>query len=388
MTAANMITPCYTIHLNTFKKNCFDVMNAFEAKWRGNVKYGYSVKTNHDAKLMRYAYEKLGWNIETVSPDEYEYSRELGFDAQNIIFNGPYKRDMLKRALEEGAYINLDNLSEVEELCDICTKSPDLINKDALESRIGIRVNFNLEAVRPGETTAQEEVSRFGICCENGDFACAVRMLRTSGIEPAGLHMHTSTKTRSVGVFRALAAQVSKLVKEHDLRLRFIDMGGGYFGGQVVSGKPTMEQYADVITSELKKTILPEEATLILEPGAAVIASSVTYETSVISVRNIRDVRVVTLDGTLLHVNPFMVDRKQPYILKNICEEEFAGRNKIEKQILGGCTCMENDRFARLDNAPEIRWGDIFSFKYAGAYTMAFNSDFIIKPAQVRYVWD
>ncbi|MCM1261870.1 MAG: diaminopimelate decarboxylase [Butyrivibrio sp.] len=383
-----MITPCYTIHLNTFEKNCFDIMNAFETKWQGNVKYGYSVKTNHDAGLMRYAYEKLDWYIETVSPDEYKYGREMGFDAQRTIFNGPCKKDMLKKALEEGAYINLDNLSEVAELCDICMKSANLIKREVLESRIGIRVNFNLEAECPGETTAQEEVSRFGICCENGDFARAVSMLRTSGIELSGLHMHTSTKTRSVGVFRALAAQVSKLVKQHNLKLKYVDIGGGYFGGQVIHGKPTMEQYADAITSELKKSISPQNTILILEPGAAVIASCVTYETSVLSVRDIRGVKVITLDGTFLHVNPFMVNRNQPYVLQNISEEELESRDRIEKQILGGCTCMENDRFARLDNASEIRLGDILSFKYAGAYTMAFNSDFIIKPAQVRYVRD
>lgn len=383
-----MTTPCYTVHLNTFEKNCFDIMNAFEAQWHGNVEYGYSVKTNHDAGLMRYAYEKLGWYIETVSPDEYRYAQKLGFDARNIIFNGPCKKDILKRALAEGAYVNLDNLAEVEELCAAYSENPDFMKQEVLTSRIGLRVNFNLEVVCPGETTAQKEVSRFGICCENGDFAQAVSMMRTAGIEPCGLHMHTSTKTRSAKVFRALAAQAVKLVNENDLRLKFVDMGGGYFGGQTIPGKPTMEQYAKAVTSELEGTLSPKDTVLILEPGASVIASSVTYEASVLSVRDIRGVKVVTLDGTLLHVNPFMAHRNQPYILLNVKDEELESRNKAEKQILCGCTCMENDRFAQIDNAPEFRPGDILSFKFAGAYTMAFNSDFIIEPAQVRYVQD
>lgn len=383
----DMNTPCYTIHLNTFEKNCANVMKAFEAAWKGNVEYGYSVKTNHDAGLMKYAHEKLGWYIETVSPDEYEYAKELGFDGRDIIFNGPCKNDIFKKALSEAAYVNLDSLSEVEEFCRMCRKDSGFAKQ--LKAKIGLRINFDLEAVCPGETTAGEEVSRFGICCENGDFARAVCMMREAGTEPSGLHLHTSTKTRSEGVFRALAAQAAKLITEYGLKPDFIDMGGGYFGGQAVPGKPSMEQYAQAISSELKAVVSPAATKLILEPGASVIAASVTYETKVISVRDVRGVKVVTLDGTLLHVNPFMAARNQPYIiLPDTKENGFDQRDKVKKQILCGCTCMENDRFARLSDAPEFKVGDVLSFKFAGAYTMAFNSDFIIKPAQVRYSSD
>lgn len=382
-----MTTPCYTVHLNTFRKNCHDIMDAFEAKWQGNVEYGYSVKTNHDSGLMRYAYEELAWYIETVSPDEYKYAKKLGFNGRNIIFNGPCKKDTLKMALDDGAYINLDSLDEVKELCALYS-SDEAGSRDVLMSRLGLRVNFDLEAVCPGETTAKKSVSRFGICCENGDFERAVNMLRAAGLEPAGLHMHTSTITRSEAVFRALAAQAAGLVKEYGLKLKFIDMGGGYFGGQKLPGKPSMEQYAKAVTSELAAVLPPADTTLILEPGASVLAASVTYETSVLSVRDVRGIKVVTLDGTLLHVNPFMAERNQPYIMFNVNEEELEKRAKIKSQILCGCTCMENDRFAQLEDAPEFKAGDILSFKFAGAYTMAFNSDFIIKPAQVRYKQD
>ena len=47
---------------------------------------------------------------------------------------------------------------------------------------------------------------------------------------------------------------------------------------------------------------------------------------------------------------------------------------------------MERDYFSQEFNQLEIREGDIFSFRDAGAYTMAFNSNFIIKPADVIYI--
>lgn len=374
-----MNTPCYTIHLDIFEKNCREVMDAFEEAWGGRVEYGYSVKTNHDAGLMKYAHAKLGWFIETVSPDELELAFNLGFDAENIIFNGPCKcsrQDALINAIRGGAYVNLDNLDDVSFVCGHVSDVRDA-------SRIGIRVNYNLEAECPGETTAGESVSRFGIDVVNGDFARAVDMLRSAGIEPAGLHMHTSTRSRSAAVFTSLARKAAQLVNDYGLKLHFVDMGGGYFGGQKVEGKPSMEQYAQVITRELKKALNPEMTTLILEPGASVIATSVTYETSVLSVRDIRGTKIVTMDGTLLHVNPFMAHRNQPYSTSLIAD--YDARPVDEHQIICGCTCMENDRFADEHSVRRLEPGDVLSFRFAGAYTMAFNSNFIVNPAEVNY---
>lgn len=374
-----MNTPCYTIHLDIFEKNCREVMDAFEEAWGGRVEYGYSVKTNHDAGLMKYAHAKLGWFIETVSPDELELAFNLGFDAENIIFNGPCKcsrQDALINAIRGGAYVNLDNLDDVSFVCGHVSDVRDA-------SRIGIRVNYNLEAECPGETTAGESVSRFGIDVENKDFARAVDMLRSAGIEPAGLHMHTSTRSRSTAVFTSLARKAAQLVNDYGLKLHFVDMGGGYFGGQKVEGKPSMEQYAQVITRELKKALNPEMTTLILEPGASVIATSVTYETSVLSVRDIRGTKIVTMDGTLLHVNPFMAHRNQPYSTSLIAD--YDARPVDGHQIICGCTCMENDRFADEHSVRRLEPGDVLSFRFAGAYTMAFNSNFIVNPAEVNY---
>ena len=120
-------------------------------------------------------------------------------------------------------------------------------------------------------------------------------------------------------------------------------MGGGYFGGQKVTGKPTMEEYAACICGELRKGFSPEKTTLILEPGASVIATCVNYISRVIGTRDVRGVRAVTLDGSLLHINPFMSSRIPSY--------EWLGdgdRQMEEVQIVSGCTCMENDRFLKL----------------------------------------
>ena len=366
-------TPCYVIDLERFRKNCMEIKRPFEEMWESRVEFGYSVKTNHDRNLMRYAAEQLGWYIETVSPAEYEDACAVTVPGR-IIFNGPCKGGYLKKAYEAGSMINLDHLSEVEELCG------GEYGKDG-GAEIGIRLKFDLESLCPGETTAGDSVSRFGICYENGDFAKAVGMLRAAGIEPAGIHLHTSTKSRSARVFRMLARKAAEVIREFDLKISYVDMGGGFFGGQKVAGKPEMKEYAQCICDELRQAVSPQETRLILEPGASVLATSVLYLSRVINVREIRGTEVVTLDGTLLHINPFFNDRVPPYRLYR--NEETAVRARRKKQIVCGSTCMENDRFLERAEAEALCEGDLFEFHAAGAYTMAFNSQFILRAPEV-----
>ena len=289
--------------------------------------------------------------------------------------NGPRKGELLTEAVKQGTIVNLDHLEEIALLCKAFTE------QERTGIRVGIRVNFDLEKLCPGETSVGNDIGRFGICYENGDVARAIAMLRDSGIMIAGLHMHTSTKSRSSKVFAELAKMVCKVAQEFQLDLEYVDMGGGYFGGQVVEGKPTMPEYAETICSILKEQFVPQQTKLILEPGASVIATSVEYRTKVDSVRDIRGVKVITLDGTALHINPFLFHRTPQYVLPE--------RNTecVQEQQICGCTCMENDRFFTLYNEKLLQVGDEIVFKNAGAYTMGFNSYFIVNPPVV-YVLD
>ena len=210
-----------------------------------------------------------------------------------------------------------------------------------------------------------------------------MNLLAKAQIVNIGLHLHTSTKTRSLSAFKEIAHKAAELKKETNYEFRFIDIGGGFFGGQIVQGKPTMKQYAAAICDVLKTEYNPISTKLILEPGASVLATCVTYETTILNKRSIRGASIFTVDGSLLHINPFMTKRTQPF---EILGANLAERPKINKQIVGGATCMENDRLANLVDYTELREGDVLSFKFAGAYTMGFNSHFILRPPQVFYI--
>ncbi len=366
-------TPCYIIDEAKFQENVKQIRTPFQSRWKGALLLGFSVKTNHNKELMKMAKE-LGMLAETVSDDEYFWAEKTGFPKKNIIYNGIQKsEDVLVSALQNGSIVNLDHFEEI----DFIEKHRQLLAQKELH--IGLRVNFDLEKECPNETTAGQEVSRFGFCLENGDFQRAVCRLKKMQIEPEGLHLHYSSKTRSLNIFSALAKKACDIIEECHLQdnLRFIDIGGGFFGGQKVSDKPTMEEYAKTICDILQDRLCTDNIQLILEPGASILATAVDYVSRVIQSKEIRNTHVVTLDGSNLHINPFLANREPQYQLVT------DSKKTVPVQIVCGATCMENDRLLRLQGQPQLENGDYVYCTCAGAYTMAFNSCFINLPPYI-----
>ncbi len=363
-------TPCYLLDINELDYNLNGIKAAFINHWSSNLCIGYSVKTNHLKWILEYM-NNQGIYSEVVSKDEYKYSELIGFSPSNIIFNGPYKdKNILQYAISNGSIVNIDSFSEIYALKDIS-------NKESI--KIGLRVNFNLENDCPNETAMGDKPSRFGFCVENGEFERALNMCSNFNIKVIGLHMHQSTKTRSNKVFKALAQKAAQCINIYNLKenLKYIDIGGGFFGGRNVTNKPTFDDYAYTICKELSKVVSPQNTLLIIEPGASVIATPISYITKVIDIKNVRGNRIITVDGSKLHIDPLFRKPKPSYkIYSNgpLCEET---------QTICGSTCMEDDRLLYIDNAEKLEIGDIIEIKKCGSYTMSYNSCFINLPPAV-----
>lgn len=364
-------TPCYILDEDQYRQNIRVFQDSFRSAWGGECVFGYSVKTNHLRWPLQMARE-AGFLAEVVSPDEYEYVRGLGVPDAEIIYNGPQKGDTVLSALAAGALVNLDSLEECETVA--LAAEGGKLDRDVL--RVGLRVNFDLEARCPGETTAGREGSRFGICEENGDLGRAVEMLGRAGVSVGGLHMHQSSGTRSLRVFRALAEAAGEAAEKYALGdLTFIDMGGGFFGGNFFPGKPTPPEYADAVCGTLRRRFDPARVTLVLEPGAGILATAMDYLARVIGLRQVRGMHIATLDGTLLHINPFMRPHPVPCTMVNPGPEMAPGER--EKWIIAGSTCMEMDRIDPREMPCRPRRGTLFLFHCCGAYMATHNSFFI-----------
>lgn len=329
--------------------------------WKTGI-IGYSFKTNNVPWIISYMKEK-GMYAEVVSSDEFQLAKSLGYTTNQIIFNGPVKgKKEFIDGIENGAIVNIDSKRELKWLLE-CNKLK------LRDSMIGLRVNFCLEDYCPGETQCGKEDGRFGFSYETGELKDAILFLLEHKIPLSGLHIHCSSKTRSLNIYKAIAKVAAEIINGYNLKLKYIDIGGGYFGG--VAGKPTFDDYFSNVYNILNKKIDLKDINLIVEPGMAIIGASMDYVTSVIDTKKTKNNLFVITDGSRIHIDPLM--RKKSYSYKI----EYKDKTNFQcKQILCGFTCMEGDRFFEIDDQI-LNEGDKVIFKKVGAYTIGMAPQFI-----------
>lgn len=350
----------------------FDMLTkALKENWP-NYQIGYSFKTNSLPWLVNF-YKKQGAYAEVVSKDEYGLAKYLGFKDSEIIYNGPYKDEASFRAVVlAGGCVNVDSKWELEWLAKLSRELAEERNRETDEIQIGIRVNFNLEQMCPGETTMGETSGRFGFSYENGEFAKALSYVRAlPHVRVTGLHLHSSSKSRSVQIFRSIAQMACRLKREFDLTLSYVDIGGGYCGG--MEGRPEYPDYFPVIAGELSKEFEKENTKLIVEPGISLISKGSSFVTSVIDVRDIRGTRYLITDGSRFNIDATMIKSSYLYHV----ERQKSKMPVLKKQEITGYTCMECDRLFTMEEQEELQVGDRIIYENVGGYTISLNPLFI-----------
>ena len=354
-------TPYYIIDLKKLEKNLSDLRQSFTALWPYFL-VGYSFKTNNLPWIASWMKSQQVL-AEVVSTPEYELAKYVGYEDNQVIINGPFKGyETMDKILRAGGIVNLDNFQEIAYIEEHQSDYPKEIN-------VGLRINFDLETSCPGETIPGKEPGRFGFNLENGDFEKAVNLLRKiPNVKVVGIHAHHSTRTKSLGIFKSITTKACECATMCD-ELEYIDLGGCLFGDQ--PGAPTFDEYAQTIVSVLNQYQIPSSVKLILEPGAALIASPVSYVCKVIGTKDIKDVRLIYTDGTIKHIAPQMNAIKFGYTVNP------SSSDIINRQVVSGYTCIEMDRFLDIEDQKELCVGDKVTIHNVGAYTMSLTPLFI-----------
>lgn len=362
-------TPYYYIREKDLFYDVNLLKDALEENW-GNYICSYSVKTNSLPWLLTYL-RKQGFYAEVVSEMEYDLSRRLGYAEHKIVYNSPVKdRQVWERALLEGAYVNLDSSYELKWLKELGSRYP------GREFKVGLRVNCLLDNLVPGMETSGGKRGRFGYCYENGVLKEAILTLEeTPGAKIVGLHLHTSTKSRSVEAFGALAGMAVKIAEEYGLSLEYVDMGGGYFGG--TDDMPSYPDYFQEICRQLKRGFDPKKTKLIVEPGVSLISRASTMVSQVVDVKRVPEGVFVVTDSSRVYLNPMTTRHTYPHHMEYTRKEEDERRKKLPSQWICGSTCMEHDKLFEVLDGPELIPGDRIVYDRAGGYTMCLAPLFI-----------
>lgn len=350
-----MQTPYFLIHENLLDENVLAFQKALSKCWP-NSQLSYSVKTNSLPWVLEHL-RNMDVFAEVVSDEEYQLALLCGYTDNRIVFNGPIKgNEMIKRSLQNGAVVNMDSEN------DLCVGEENR-NTNAV---VGIRVNVPPEVFNVNDIGYAEDGFRFGFSEENGALEEALRRI---GKVNVGLHLHCNSVTRAKGVYIAIARYAARIIKKYKLVPAYIDMGGGFFGG--VPGKTTPEEYIQAIAEEFQGVVDFQKTKLIIEPGSAIIGSVVDLHTSVLDVKDTNHARIVTTDGSRIHIDPLWIKRGYMHTLHTKTSEKYP------KQVICGYTCMDHDRLMVIENENELSVGDQIVYHRVGAYSMTFGGMFI-----------
>jgi diaminopimelate decarboxylase len=358
-------TPYFIINENEIQKNILDMKKALKKYWRNYI-IGYSFKTNSLPWLVNY-YKKNDVFAEVVSYDEYELAILIGYDNKQIIYNGPIKsKETFIQAVNNNSIVNIDSQRELYWLEEMDSQAEK-------NYEIGIRINFDLEKYCPNESAVGINGGRFGFCYENGELKKAIEFIdKLKNVNITGIHLHCSTKTRSLNVYRTISKIACEIKSLYKLTLKYVDIGGGFFGG--LKDKPQFNEYMEVISSELRKEFNIDETILIVEPGTAFISSPISFVTSVTDVKHTISNCFIQTDGSRLNIDPLMNKSKYFYHIEYV---DKIPEEVLPSQVITGYTCMEHDRMFVLEDKPLLSVGDKIVYENVGAYTMSLSPMFI-----------
>ncbi|AMO84785.1 pyridoxal-dependent decarboxylase [Solibacillus isronensis] len=362
---AKLQTPYFLIDEKELKKNVLNLKNALNKYWQNSI-IGYSFKTNSIPWLLEYFMENDIY-AEVVSDDEYELAQRIGYEKNKLIYNGVIKsKTTFLEAIKNGCIVNIDTQRELNWLMEL----DNLSNK---QYEVGIRVNFDLESYCPNESIMTDEGGRFGFCYENGELKKAIDYInKLNHVNLIGLHLHCSTKTRSLDVYKAISKITCEIKRAYSLELKYVDVGGGFYGG--LENRPQFDDYIKVISDELIKEFSKDNLILIIEPGTSLVSSPISFITSVIDVKETTRNYFAITDGSRINIDP--LQKKTSYFYE-IEYKKMLNKNNLKKQTISGFTCMEEDRLFVLEGYPQLTVGDKVIYKKVGAYTLCLSPLFI-----------
>lgn len=355
-------TPAFVVDEDLLLTQVRSFQDALRRGWPHST-LTYSVKTNSLPWLVAW----MGRHevpAEIVSVEEWELALRTGHEAASIVVNGPVKTPgLLAAALDAGAVVNLDSRRELRWAIERAARGERI-------DGVGLRVNWDVDKDAPDHTASASAGLRFGFHVDGGDLDSAIAELRAAGVRIAGLHLHVTSLTRALDTYVSAGRTAREIVTRHGLDLDWLDMGGGFFGGDS-DRFPTPDEYVTAIREAVGQTIDPQRTRLILEPGAALVAVPFDLHTSVIDAKPVQDHLIVVTDGSRTNLDPFL--RKSAYEHTVVSD----GESCATPQVISGFTCLDNDRLMTLESAPRLGEGDRIIYHKVGSYTMTFNPLFI-----------
>ena len=382
-------TPLYVMDEELIRRNCRDYLAGFRDRYPDSV-IAFAGKAFLCTAMCRILQQE-GVSLDVVSAGELYTAIKAGFPTDRILYHGNFKSDdEIRMALGVGVgRIVVDNLQELERL--------HLITQDTkTKANILLRLTPGIDPHTHRLIRLGQADTKFGMNIKDGSAMKAVRRAHECpDIRFHGIHCHIGSQlldlAAHVGAVRIFVEFARQAYDETGVALREINTGGG-LGIPYVTGQdaPTIDAFAETITTAFIQAVeefkLPNQPTLIQEPGRSIVG---TAGTTLYTVGTIKRVPIVEEPGYRVYVavDGGMTDNPRPLLYDAVYEALAANKaNEKPSQIvtISGRHC-ETDTLIQDAKIADVEPGDILAVQCTGAYnfSMASNYNRVCRPAVV-----
>ena len=356
-------TPFYIYSENQIKENYIKFVNTFK-KIKPLV--CFAAKSNSNLYILR-SLGKLGAGTDVVSVGELLKALKAGIKANKIVFSGVGKtEEELKIAINKKILlINCESESEAKIINKIAKRSNKKIS-------IGFRLNPNIDAKTHKKISTGKANNKFGVSIKNFSvFFKEIKKLKNIKLEALSVHIGSQILT-DVPYKRVLTV-LSKLIKNLDLNLKYIDLGGGFGINYSKKDKPiNLKKYSNLVYSFSKKL----NCKIIFEPGRSIVGNAGILVSKIQYIKNGANKKFVILNAGM---NDFM----RPALYD--AQHNIIPVTKISKKMKSiiefvGPICESTCKFGKYKNYQKISENDFVAITNVGAYGSSLSSNYNTRP--------
>ena len=366
-------TPLYVYSAESIRRSYRQLDEAFAAHPH---RIHYALKANSSFAIVRLLRE-AGSGLDANSIGEVELAMRAGFAPSDIVFSGVGKSAQeIDRAVQLGLKaINAESAGELERI-DRAAQAR------GVRANVAVRVNPDIDAGTHPHISTGLHVNKFGVPLEQAR-GLYRKMSTQPGLHPVGIHVHLGSQIISTEPLQRGAAAVVRLareLKDADVQLEHLDVGGGLGISYDGSKAPTAAEYAAAILP----IVAPSGLSIALEPGRYIVGAAAVLLARVVDLKNapgghhfaVLDAGMTELMRPMLYGAFHRIVAVTPRAARDV------------RYDIVGPVCESTDAFGSERRLNQLEVGDLLAIMDAGAYGSAMSSNYNRRPLPAEVLVD
>jgi diaminopimelate decarboxylase len=327
----------------------------------------YAIKANANLAILA-ALARAGAGADITSGGELFRALRAGIPAKRILFAGPGKtREEMREALK--AEILMFNVESPAELRALDQVAQEL----GARAPVSLRINPDVDPHTHKYIATGLRTAKFGIPAVQAlrEYESAARM---PGVELRGVQMHIGSQLTELSPLADSLARIAALVKqlrERDIEIKMVDLGGGLGIRYRDEEPPSPEEYARALLPMLREL----EATVLIEPGRSIVGNAGVLLSRALYTKQAPGKRFLIVDAAMNDlIRPSLYGAHHEILPLR----EMTGPRRLMDVV--GPICESGDFLAKGRRLPDIAEGDLLAVMSAGAYGFAMASQYNARP--------